>query len=58
VQRLAQVVAGGGEELGLGAVRDLGLAARRVGRDLLVAQLDQQLVGLQLELDRAAGRRR
>ena len=32
VQRLAQVVAGGGEELRLGAVGDLGLAPRRVGR--------------------------
>ena len=31
MQRLAQVVAGGGEELGLGAVGDLGLLPRRVG---------------------------
>ena len=31
VQRLAQVVAGGGEELGLGAVRDLGVVPRALG---------------------------
>ena len=52
VQRLAQVVAGGGEELGLGAVGDLGLAARRVGGELLGAQLRGERVGAQLQGDR------
>jgi hypothetical protein len=46
VQGLAQVVAGGGEELRLGAVGDLGLVARRVGDRLLGAQLREQLVGM------------
>ena len=56
VQRLAQVVAGGGEELRLGAVGDLGLAARRVGDRLLGAQLHRELVGAQLQVDDALER--
>ena len=54
VQRLAQVVAGGGEELRLRAVGHLGLAARGFGSLLLDAQLRQQVVGPQLQLDHAA----
>jgi hypothetical protein len=49
VQRLAQVVAGGGEELGLGAVGGLGGAARCLGLGLLDAQLQRQRVGARLQ---------
>ena len=58
VQRLAQVVAGGGEELRLGAVGDLGLVARRVGDRLLGAQLDGERLVAQLQADDALERSR
>ena len=51
MQRLAQVVAGGGEELRLRAVGHLGLAPRRVGGGLLGAQLRGQPAGLALQLE-------
>src|SRR6185369_11281463 len=56
VQRLAQVVARGGEELRLGAVGDLGLGARRVGDRLLGAELYRERLGTQLQPDDALER--
>ena len=53
MQRLPQVMAGGGEELGLGAVGDLGLLARGICGAFLDAQLRQQVVGLQFQFERA-----
>ena len=61
MQRLAQVVAGRGEELALAAARLLGVAARGVGpvigaaqqADQLLLGLEQLLVG-EAQLDRAA----
>ena len=49
VQRLPQIVAGGGEELRFRAVGHFGLLPRGIGSKLLDAQLRQQMVGLQLQ---------
>ena len=61
MQRLAQVVAGGGEELGLGAVGGLGSAARFFGHATgffshqhFGAQAAGELVGAGLQRDRLA----
>ena len=53
VQRLAQVVACRGEELGLRPVRDLGLLARRFGHRLLGPQLHGEAFGPKLQADDA-----
>ncbi len=53
MQGLPQIVAGGGEELRLGAVGGLGAAPRRIGGLFFNPELHEQFVGVHLEIDHA-----